>query len=203
MDNMNDMMPDNAVAIEEYAFFGRNDIEKLIIPESVRTIGNGAFSGCRALKEIVLPKAVESIGDGAFFGCSSLRQINIPSSVASIGEHAFSSCSSLEKITLPSGIRELGKGLFQGCGSLREICTEDEGNLVSIDGVLFTARPDGMILLVFPMGRTGDYRIPAGTVRIADGAFRGCTGLDKVVISEDVSMIGDRALQDVQIYSLR
>ena len=179
--------------IDDYAYFGRTDIETIILPDSIESIGSGAFSGCRALVSIHIPEGVERIGDGAFFGCSSLREIIIPKSVKHIGEHAFSSCSLLEKITLPAELKDMGKGLFQGCDALKEITVEGEGLLSSEDGVLFCKGTEGRTLFVFPQGKEGDYRIPAGTARISEGAFRGCSRLDKVIVSEDVSFIGDRA----------
>ena len=51
--------------INTKAFKGCSNLEKLILPYSLKTIGVMAFVGCKKLKEIKLPKFVQNV-DGAF-----------------------------------------------------------------------------------------------------------------------------------------
>ena len=51
--------------INTKAFKGGSNLEKLILPHSLKTIGVMAFVGCEKLKEIKLPKFVQKV-DGAF-----------------------------------------------------------------------------------------------------------------------------------------
>lgn len=51
--------------INTKAFKGCSNLEKLILPHSLKTIGVMAFVGCKKLKEIKLPKFVQNV-DGAF-----------------------------------------------------------------------------------------------------------------------------------------
>ena len=51
--------------INTKAFKGCSNLEKLILPHSLKTIGVMAFVGCEKLKEIKLPKFVQKV-DGAF-----------------------------------------------------------------------------------------------------------------------------------------
>ncbi len=51
----------NVVGINAFTFEGNQDIEKVILPESLVEIGNYAFQGCRGLRSIVIPKNVTSI----------------------------------------------------------------------------------------------------------------------------------------------
>ena len=51
--------------INTKAFKGCSNLEKLILPYSLKTIGVMAFVGCKKLKEIKLPKFVQKV-DGAF-----------------------------------------------------------------------------------------------------------------------------------------
>ena len=62
-------------------------LQKVIIPDSVTTIGDGAF-GSNYLKEIIIPSSVTTIGDGAF-AKNDLRTIKIPDYVTTIGDGAF------------------------------------------------------------------------------------------------------------------
>lgn len=67
----------------------RNDIKKVIFPDSLLSIGYCAFLGCRNLVDVSIPNGCEGIYDGAFEACTSLRTIKIPSSVKYIGPYAF------------------------------------------------------------------------------------------------------------------
>jgi len=73
--------------------FGK--VEKLTLPESVKTIVPGAFYANASLREITLPSGVVSIGDYAFYGCTALESVTVPRSVRSIGVKAFASCPAL------------------------------------------------------------------------------------------------------------
>ena len=67
--------------INSRAFYACDKIEKVIIPEGMKSIGSYAFYHCDNLKEIVIPKTVRDIGEYAFEGCDSLTSITIPEAV--------------------------------------------------------------------------------------------------------------------------
>lgn len=75
--------------IDVCAFYGYDNIESVIIPESVTSIGDYAFSGCGQLSSITIPSRVTSIGNSAFKGCIRLLSVTIGNSVLSIGSNAF------------------------------------------------------------------------------------------------------------------
>ena len=93
---------------------------------SVVGVGNKAFKGCEQIEQVVLPETIKSIGTEAFSGCSSLSIINIPENVMSIGEYAFEVCTSLERISIPSNIKVLSQGVFYGCSLLKDIVIPEE-----------------------------------------------------------------------------
>ncbi|WP_297153668.1 leucine-rich repeat domain-containing protein [uncultured Ellagibacter sp.] len=63
------------------AFAGCTELERIVLPDTVKVIGEEAFSGCQALREVVIPEGVEEIGPCAFRGCASLDAASIPDSV--------------------------------------------------------------------------------------------------------------------------
>ncbi len=83
-------MPRSVREIEEYAFWGANNLSKLSITPGVTEIPEYAFSNCRGLKHVTLPGTVQSIFAYAFENCDSLSYINIPDSVGYIDDRAFS-----------------------------------------------------------------------------------------------------------------
>ena len=50
------------------------------------------------VKRVIVPNSVESIGECAFVYCESLASIEIPSSVKSIGKWAFAMCTGLREL---------------------------------------------------------------------------------------------------------
>lgn len=49
-----------------------------------------AFENCTTLEKVILPEGIKTIGFGAFFNCKSLKSIYIPKTVETIGELVFS-----------------------------------------------------------------------------------------------------------------
>ena len=74
--------------IPDNLFKGANNLEMIIIPNTVVEIGNSAFEYTN-LHEIIIPDSVTEIGDWAFANNTSLINIVIPRSVINIGENAF------------------------------------------------------------------------------------------------------------------
>lgn len=82
-------MPISVREIEEYAFWGANNLSKLSITYGVNQIPEYAFSNCKGLQHVTLPRSVQSIFAYAFENCDSLSYINIPDSVGYIDDRAF------------------------------------------------------------------------------------------------------------------
>ena len=82
-------MPKSVREIEEYAFWGANNLSKLSITNGVKAIPEYAFSNCKGLQHVTLPRSVQSIFAYAFQDCDSLSYINIPDSVGYIDDRAF------------------------------------------------------------------------------------------------------------------
>ena len=80
----------NAVSapLDEY-----DDIETVVIADTVTGIGEAAFAGLSKLKTVTIGDGVKAIGDNAFGldgkGCYMLETVNIGSGVKSIGECIF------------------------------------------------------------------------------------------------------------------
>ena len=83
---INIVFDDSNMTAEVRSYSGANDIEDLIIPEtvtfngktySVTSIGSKAFYDCTGLKSIIIPKTIKRIGDYAFGGCKNLEKVEI------------------------------------------------------------------------------------------------------------------------------
>jgi hypothetical protein len=78
--------------IGEYAFCSCEKLEKIIIPNGVKTIDKYAFYHSFYLEEVILPEGLKTIGEHAFSGCYSLNKVDLPDSVVTLGRYSFGEC---------------------------------------------------------------------------------------------------------------
>ena len=77
----------------------------------VTSIGRAAFAGYQNVDHIVIPNTVETIEEYAFFRTSVIT-VTIPQSVQSIGKRAFGHCPKLKSLTLYNTETVLGEDLY-------------------------------------------------------------------------------------------
>ena len=149
--------------------YGGEHIEKITIPDTVKTIENHAFSDCKELNSVVFGNSVEEIKNTAFLGCLRLRKILLPSSLKTIEERAFE-YSSLSEIII------------------------DPGNpyLCSVDNVVYSKDMTELICMA-PNASMEHLEIPDTVRRIHNYAFRSCNHLKEIVIPNSVVEIGEGA----------
>ncbi|MDE7104719.1 MAG: leucine-rich repeat protein [Ruminococcus sp.] len=87
----------------------------------VTEIGKNVFLNCQNLELVIIPNTVTTIGDCAFQFCTSLKTVIMFDSIESIGEYAFARCDSLKSIVIPEGVKNIGKWAFERCSALESI----------------------------------------------------------------------------------
>ena len=90
-------LPESALKIDDYAFYGCYDLKKVIITDNITSISRGAFSHCSSLNDFTLPNALEEIDDWAFNSCG-VTSIEFPAGLKFIGENAFAYCNNLASV---------------------------------------------------------------------------------------------------------
>lgn len=173
-------------SIPEYTFSECKSLKEVVLPNGCSSIKNRAFSGCRLLESFVLPSSVTYIGDFAF-NWTGIKSINIPKSVAYLGEAAFWG-TPLEELQFEDGccITRLEESTFgatkissvtipSSVSSIRGGAFKDCCNLTSVS---FQANS---ILREFSDG---------------EGAFKGCTALNKVELPGTTEILGAYTFQD-------
>lgn len=68
-------IPVSCNEICDYSFQNHQELENVVIPDTIETIGNGAFANCKHLKSIVVPSSVKYIGDDCFLDCTQLKEV--------------------------------------------------------------------------------------------------------------------------------
>lgn len=80
-------IPAGYTTVGDYAFSGKTNLEKVVLPSGVQSIGRNAFD-YTALTHITLPNTLLTIGDQAFVQ-TKLTAIAFPRNMQSIGDQAF------------------------------------------------------------------------------------------------------------------
>lgn len=190
------------ISIGDSAFWGCENLEKIICPDSVEYLGVNAlaetgitdiklsknlksidyqcFWGCENLESIDLPDSLEYIGAWTFRECISLKEIVIPNRVTSIPEGVFNDCESLTNITIPNSVTNIGEGVFYNTPWLE--AKRAENPLVIVSSILI----DGKTC-------SGNIEIPDGVTSIVKAAFSNCGNLTSVTIPSSVTSIGTYA----------
>lgn len=199
----NQRMTYNIIAIDKNSFLEAKGIERITLPDTIKTIGADAFvncssltsinipsgvsriedstfHGCDNLNSIMLPDGLFYIGGRAFYNCKSLSDINLPDRLTYIGENAFYDCNKLTSLYLPKGVNYLGAGAFEGCSHLISINIPE--GITSIEPMLFQ---DCTSLTSISM--------PEGIDSIGKYAFYNCTSLKSIHLTDDITRIGEYA----------
>lgn len=135
------------------------------------------------------------VGVGLFAACNNLKNIKLPMDVVRIEKDAFLNCSSLRSIVIPATVSSIVPSA--GCTSLEEISVSRANtSYTSSDGVLLSG--DAKSILWFPMGKRGDYALPATVTAVGPYAFRECS-IEKFVFPAGLTKIGECAFYNSKV----
>lgn len=95
--------------------------KRIVVPESINNtsvnkIGAFCFAGNEEVETIVLPDTVTEIGEYAFSNCPNLRKV-IATGVTKCGRYAFQNCGNLMEVIMPLNDNTF-TGMFKNCTSL-------------------------------------------------------------------------------------
>lgn len=150
--------------------------------------GGGVYDAARYSEDDV-------VGVGLFAACNNLKNIKLPMDVVRIEKDAFLNCSSLRSIVIPATVSSIVPSA--GCTSLEEISVSGANtSYTSSDGVLLS--DDAKSILWFPMGKRGDYVLPATVTAVGPYAFRECS-IGKFVFPAGLTKIGECAFYNSNV----
>ena len=157
-ENMDDQIPNSAFYFIQ-TVGGSNSLNRIVLPDTLKSIGSNAFYGCKYLSgSLIIPEGVTEIKRGAFNGCIGLNGIlSLPSTLKKLGNRG-------EDDMGDEGTDYYG-GVFQNCRNLTgNIILPD--NLELIRGYCFSGCS----------GLYGELRLPAKLKRMGNCAFSYCSG---------------------------
>ena len=135
------------------------------------------------------------VGKAMLASCEKLRRIVLPLQTTKIEADAFRNCSSLHTIEVPTLVESIETSA--GCTALTEINVQaGNSHYSSKDGVLLSG--DGKRILWFPMGKGGEYTLPATVTTVGDYAFRNCR-IETFHFADGLTSIGKYAFYNSSV----
>ena len=138
-----------------------------------------------------IPESVTSLEPYALQG-SSLNTIQLPNKLTLIREGALSYMSGISSINIPENVTDIEPNAFAFSGLTEIKVDENNKHYADKDGVLFDKNLS--TLIYYPSSKPGtEYSVPAGVTRIEDYSFVGKPILQKIIIPDSVTAIGNNA----------
>ena len=144
-----------------------------------------------------------TLGNNAFDNAAKLTEVTLPARLTTYVSYTGEVLAPLAN----------GAAVFNSCDSMTAFSVEDGGYYTALDGVLMTA--DLKEVVLYPMAREGSFTVPASVTKIHDKAFleaaklteivfeggseplhigaeafKRCSGLVNVVLSDNVATLG-------------
>ena len=201
-------VPDGCV-IGKGVFDHCGQLAKASISGSLTSIPESTFNECKSLKEVVLPDGYSSIKNRAFRGCRLLESFVLPSSVTYIGDFAFN-WTGIKSINIPKSVAYLGEGAFWGT-PLEELRFKDGCRITRLEESTFGATKISSVTIPSSVSsiRGGAFKDCCNLTSVSfqansilrefsdgEGAFKGCSALNKVELPSTTEILGAYTFQD-------
>ena len=193
-------IPEGITHIDDNACDCFEQLEELVLPDSLKKIGREAFAGCENLKKIHFGNGVEEIGECAFDACESLSEIDLPGCINWIDEYAFASCRSLSRVHISNGSDS------EGCGYIYNICERAFAHCKALTYVDIEKRVEDWGDEVFANTGLREFVCPDMIERereqfhtgvyLSERMFENCSKLKRIVLPRNLECIGEDAFKD-------
>lgn len=184
-------VPDGAVSVGEFCFYGMGLTQLPELPESVTALRAHAFAE-NDITSFTLPKHITDLSYSVFSGCKidsmfaeegnpayyaegnciltregktvvmGCANSSIPADAEAIGEGAFTNCTNLTELAVPRSVKTIGDSCFYNCSRLKTVFLAD--GLQKIGEEAFT----GCLTME-------SLTIPKSVKEIARTTFRECS----------------------------
>lgn len=201
-------IPDDVVEIGNNVLEDCDNLDTIVLPDSVKKIHSDAFSGskirrikigngvtelpaycfshCELLEEVDISDSITSIGQSCFADCISIKSIQLSDNVAYLGANSFSGCKNLQSIKLGNSIENIFKETFAGCSMLTNISLPQNVNII---GEKAFAGCNNLQCITF--GNSLE--------NISEEAFADCSKLTNISLPQSMIAIGKRAFFDCSL----
>ena len=178
----------NTYRYYEGALGGCDYLKEIIFEDGIEAIPDYIAAGATKVERVVIPQGVKSIGHYAFSN-SGLTSITIPGSITSVGNYAFYK-TQLTRAEFVDGDEytkaTLGTGVFEGCEKLQMVALSE--NIVSVGYNIIKGTRVASITVPKNVKSSG-FNYYYNTYRYYEGALGGCNYLKEIIFEEGIETI--------------
>lgn len=186
-----DLSDKEFTSVGKSCFYNKDEVVKVILPETVTAIGESAFLNSSNLLSVTIDSDqgnLQVISNRAFENCPMLTEIPVLSNVTAIGKTAFKQAG-LTAVTIPAGCVSIGDSAFYQ-SKLKEVTFEEGDNPITIGMEAFQ----------------GCSNLKTATLSnrvtiISENMFNG-SALESVSMPESCESIGEKAFYGTKIKSI-
>ena len=173
-------VPDTVTAIHGYAFRNCTDLQTVKLSKRLTSLGSLSFANCVSLVAIEIPKSLKEVSstESPFEGCGKLATVTFEEGTTQVVDRLFQACPGLTSIDIPASITSIGSNAFLG-SALEEVTFHD-----GLQSIGFRS---------FEGTKLTKLDVPDTVTAIAGYAFRNCTDLQTVKLSNRLSGLGNLA----------
>ena len=190
---------DAVIMIAEYAFYGAEDINSIVIAGKIMELDTKAFQSCEA-KKIVITGCDLQVGENAFSYCEDVEEVCITGSNIEVETYAFYDTGKDMNVKIANCTGVLDEKAFQSCGieglTISNSSLELGENVFSYCEDLTTVSMDNSVLEIgtYAFYDSGDDATVTFTdcdLDMDDKAFQ-CCGLLTLNISGSDTIMGEK-----------
>lgn len=121
------VLPEGLEHIGYGAFYHCDDMQTVVLPETVRCVEPNAFSHTKWVENFLEGESTSEQGDFLITGGvlvayrGEAADVTIPEGVRVIAGEVFRNHTEIEKLSLPDSLLVVGEGAFEGCSSLGQV----------------------------------------------------------------------------------
>lgn len=192
------VLPEGLVHIGYGAFYHCDELENVVLPETVRCVEPKAFSHAKWVQNF-LERESASAGDdflvtggvlAAYRG--NAADVTIPEGVRVIAGEVFLDHTEIENVSLPDSLLVVGEGAFEGCSSLKQVVFGNNveeikdraflGNAMSEINLPASLKKAGLQAfgnaIAAYEGQEAEYTYEPSATRLSNGAYRGASNAE-------------------------
>ena len=184
-------VPDTVICLGKHCFFACDNLEKIVIPESVIRMENNPFSGCTKLS-VENHSPYYHFENGVIYnryittviGClngTKIDRIVLPDSVTLISRNSFWNCKGIKNLVISQNINRIGYNPFAGCENL--LLQSESPKFPCENGVIYNASKTH-ILCATNRAVGKHFCVPDGVTHIGRGVFSGCVDMESIDLND-------------------
>ena len=191
--------------ITDWAFYGCSSLTGVRIPASVTTINNEAFWGCSELEKVYIDniemwynlninhKANPLTNEADLYVDDKLYTDLVIPEYVTYFTHRFLGCTSIKNVVLHDKLTGIQDSAFYLCSGISNVYINSLELYYKINFENDTAMPMYNIADLYVNGELFTEWIVPNDHDAIRWYFRGCSSLKRVVIHDNITMIGDSA----------